>query len=148
MDEIPDGLDGAPAPKVCAPWMAADATRLSLALLFVWFGALKLAGVSPAGELVARTFFFVPRAFLLPALGLAEVVIGILLVVPATVRVARWLLVGHLVGTFLSLVIVPELCFERAPFVLTTNGEFILKNLVLLSAAWGLMGARPVRASG
>ena len=45
-------------------------------------------------------------------------------------------LVAHLCGTFLVLVMQPELAFQNGnPLLLTTIGEFVIKNVVLISAA-------------
>jgi putative oxidoreductase len=45
-------------------------------------------------------------------------------------------LVAHLCGTFLVLVMQPELAFQNGnPLLLTTIGEFVVKNVVLISAA-------------
>jgi hypothetical protein len=38
-------------------------------------------------------------------------------------------------GTFLPLVLRPEICFIDAPFNLTLEGQYIVKNLVLIGAA-------------
>ena len=124
-------------------WCARHAplvTRGSLAVIFIWFGLLKIAGVSPAAELVSRTFFFIPAHIIVPALGVAELVIGLCFLFRRTLRLGLVLLALHLPGTFLSFIVVPEMCFVRAPFLLTTNGEFVLKNLLLISAALFLAG--------
>jgi uncharacterized membrane protein YkgB len=45
------------------------------------------------------------------------------------------LFVGHLLGTFGVLVMVPEVAFQAGnPLRLTVEGEFVVKNLVLLAA--------------
>jgi hypothetical protein len=38
-------------------------------------------------------------------------------------------------GTFLPLVLRPEICFIDFPFNLTLEGQYIIKNLVLIGAA-------------
>jgi len=38
-------------------------------------------------------------------------------------------------GTFLPLVLLPEVCFTNFPFGLTTEGQYIIKNLIIISAA-------------
>jgi putative oxidoreductase len=62
-------------------WYAPVALRMALALGFVWFGVLKLAGVSPVGELLAATFPFVDPDLLVPVLGAVEVVMGVALAI-------------------------------------------------------------------
>ncbi|MFK7882582.1 MAG: hypothetical protein AB8F26_00170 [Phycisphaerales bacterium] len=121
--------------------------RFGLGLVFVWFGALKVAGVSPAAELVARTtdWAFNP-AWFLPMLGWWEVLIGLCLLDPLRVFAGRaWLtrlgillLALQIPGTFLPLFVVPERCFDGSVFVLTLEGQYIVKNLVLIAGAIAL----------
>lgn len=127
--------------------VAPGLTRWSLAIIFLWFGLLKLVGLSPAAELVSRTFFFIPPHVILPVLGVTEVGIAACFFFPRFLRVGLTLLALHLPGTFLSFLVVPEMCFVRAPFLLTVEGEFILKNLLLISAALFLAGTFAGRPS-
>ena len=130
---------GSAFPRWCA-YYAPLMTRASLTTIFLWFGLLKVFGVSPAAELVSRTFFFIPAHMIVPALGAAEIAIGVCFIFPRLLPLGLCLLALHLPGTFLSFLVVPEMCFVRAPFLLTTNGEFVLKNLLLISAALFLAG--------
>ena len=52
-----------------------------------------------------------------------------------TIRLAVILLLAQMPGTFLPLILLPEVCFENFPFVLTTEGQYIIKNLVIITAA-------------
>ena len=115
-------------------------TRAARVIIFVWFGLLKVCGVSPAAELVSRTFFFIPAHIIVPVLGVAEIAIGLCFIFRRLLPLGLCLLALHLPGTFLSYLVVPELCFVRAPFLLTADGEFVLKNLLLISAALFLAG--------
>jgi putative oxidoreductase len=117
------------------------ALRMSLALVFVWFGALKLTGDTPVEGLIGATLPFLSTDLTLPALGLAEVVLGLAVAVGRAPRMVLVVLAGHLAGTFLSFVTAPEFMFEDGnPLLLTADGEFVLKNLVLISAALVLVG--------
>jgi len=109
--------------------------RLSLAFIFIWFGLLKPLGLSPAAELIAKTVYWVPPEIFIPVLGWWEVVIGIGLLVRPLIRLSILLLAFQMVGTFMPLVILPEVCFTRFPFGLTLEGQYIIKNLILISAA-------------
>jgi uncharacterized membrane protein YkgB len=120
--------------------VASPLTRWSLAIIFIWFGLLKVGGVSPAAELVSRTFFFVPARVIVPALGVVELLIGLCIIFPRTLPFGLGLIAVHLLGTFLSFVVVPEMCFVRVPFLLTSDGEFVLKNLLFIGAALFLAG--------
>jgi putative oxidoreductase len=112
--------------------------RLSLGLVLVWFGALKIVGETPVADLVADTVYWVNPSWFVPLLGGFEVVVGIGLLLGRGMRVVLALFVLQMMGTFLVLVIQPEVAFQDGnPLLLTTEGEFVIKNLVLLSA--GLM---------
>ena len=109
--------------------------RISLAIVFVWFGALKLLHISPAEELVKRTvYWFSPDVFV-PILGWWEVAIGLGLLFRPLIRVALLLLFLQMPGTMLPLFLLPDVCFTHFPFGLTLEGQYIIKNLILISAA-------------
>jgi putative oxidoreductase len=114
--------------------------RLALATVFVWFGALKLIGASPVHELIARTLPFIDADLSVPALGVVEVAIGLILAVGVFPRLTLLVLAGHLGGTFLSFVTASELMWGANFFELTADGEFVAKNLVLITAALVLIG--------
>jgi uncharacterized membrane protein YkgB len=109
--------------------------RLSLGVIFVWFGLLKTVGMSPASELVTRTVYWFPPEVFIPILGWWEFLIGLCLIVRPWVRVALFLLFLQMPGTALPLVLLPDLCFTSVPFGLTLEGQYIIKNLVLISAS-------------
>ena len=116
--------------------------RVSLGIVFVWFGALKIADVTPVAELVAHTVYWIDPDWFVPTLGALEVVVGIGLLAGRALRVVLALFVAQMVGTFLVLVVQPEVAFQNGnPLLLTTEGEFVVKNLVLLSAGL-LIGSR------
>ena len=66
--------------------------------------------------------------------------IGLCLIVPAFIRAGLFLLALQMPGTFLPLVLLPEVCFQSAPFNLTLEGQYIIKNLVLIGAAMAVGG--------
>ena len=110
--------------------------RIALGVVFLWFGVLKVAGTSPVRELVADTVPFLPAAWFVPAVGVFEVLAGMALVVAVQVRLVAALTALHLLGTFLVLVVQPEVAFRHGnPLLLSTAGEFVVKNLVLVAAA-------------
>lgn len=109
--------------------------RLSLGIIFIWFGGLKLTGLSPANELVARTvYWFSPDVFI-PILGWWEILIGVFLLYRPLIRLAILLLLVQMPGTMLPLFLLPEVCFNHFPWGPTIEGQYIIKNLVLVSAA-------------
>ena len=121
--------------------------RASLAVTFIWFGALKVAGTTPVANLVADTVTWIPgvdAGWFVPALGLFDVALGVALLTGRAMRATRAMLVGHLIGTFLVLVVQPEVAFQDGnPLLLTTEGEFVVKNLVLISGLLVLAARQP-----
>jgi uncharacterized membrane protein YkgB len=109
--------------------------RISLGVIFFWFGLLKLIGVSEANELATRTVYWIRPDVFIPILAGWEMLIGIGLIVRPLVRAAILLLMLQMPGTFLPLVLLPEICWVHAPWAPTLEGQYIIKNLVLISAA-------------
>lgn len=109
--------------------------RVSLAVVFIWFGILKPLGVSTANELVARTVYWVDPDWFIPLLGWWEVAIGVCMLIRPLLRLAILLLFLQMPGTLLPLFLLPEVCFVHVPLVPTLEGQYIFKNLVLISAA-------------
>ena len=110
--------------------------RLSLGVVFLWFGALKVAGVSPVTELVAGTVPWFDPSWFVPLLGIVESALGVALIGGWWSAAVGTLLAAHLAGTFLVMLMQPSVAFQHGnPLLLTTDGEFVLKNIVLLSAA-------------
>lgn len=109
--------------------------RVAVAIVFIWFGALKIVGISPAADLVAATVYLVPAAVFVPILGVWEVLIGLSLLYRPLIRLGILLLFLQLPGTFLPLVLVPEAVFFAFPYALTVEGQYIVKNLVIIGAA-------------
>ena len=110
--------------------------RYSLGLIYIWFGILKPFGLSPAQELVENTVYWFdnPKTFV-PILGWCEVVIGLTMCIKPLIRVSIFLLFIQMPGTFLPLILLPEVCFNNFPFGLTLEGQYIIKNLIIISAA-------------
>ena len=118
--------------------------RLALGLVFLWFGALKIVGQSPVGDLVADTVYWLPADPFVRFLGAWEVTIGAGLLLGIALRLVLLLFFLQMAGTFLVLVILPEEAFDgRNPLLLTVLGEFVIKNLVLI--ATGLVLGSTVR---
>ena len=111
------------------------ALRISLGVVFIWFGVLKLFGNSPANDLITKTVYWFNPDIFIPILGIWEALIGICLLVPSFIRLGLFLLALQMPGTFLPLILLPEVCFQSVPFDLTLEGQYIVKNLVLIGAA-------------
>jgi uncharacterized membrane protein YkgB len=124
--------------RAISDWMdrwSVPVLRVALGVVFVWFGALKVFGVSPAGELVARTVYFLPPEVFVPVLGVWEVLIGLTFLYRPLIRVGILLLFLQMPGTFLPMVLLPDVVFATFPYALTVEGQYIVKNLVIIGAA-------------
>ena len=112
------------------------ALRFSIAVIFVWFGLLKVIGYSPATKLVSNTVYWVNPSWFVPFLGWWEVIIGLCFFLRPLIRLGIALLIPQIVGTFLPLVLLPSVTFQKSSFLLPTlEGQYIIKNLVIISAA-------------
>lgn len=123
--------------------------RLALGVVFVWFGLLKLVGQSPVADLVAATIYWLPAETSVPLLGAWEVLVGLGLLAGVLMRVTLFLMWLQLAGTFLVLLIRPDLSFQGGnPLLLTVLGEFVVKNIVLIAAGIAVGGTvrKPIRA--
>jgi uncharacterized membrane protein YphA (DoxX/SURF4 family) len=111
-------------------------TRIGLGIIFFWFGALKLVdGLSPAEELIRNTIFFIDPDIFLPILAVWEMVIGVGLIIGRYMRVTLLLLFMQMAGTFLPIIFLPEAVWANFPFVLTLEGQYIVKNLAIIGSA-------------
>ena len=115
--------------------------RVSLGIVFLWFGALKLvSGLSPAEELAARTIEqlslgLVGPAVSVPVLGVWEALIGLGLLTGRFLRATLLLLAIQMAGTFAPLLLFPQETFTVFPIAPTLEGQYIIKNIVLIGAA-------------
>ncbi len=125
--------------------------RVSLALIFVWFGALKFfPGMSPTIDLIERTTDIIslgsiPASVAIYALASTECLIGFGLLFNVLMRTTLLLLFLQMLATSTPIVLLPEVVFARPPFALTMEGHHIIKNLVLIGA--GLVLGANVRSN-
>ena len=122
------------------------ALRLALGIVFLWFGALKIAGVSSVVELIQKSYSFLPypdfiplfqaeRAGFILFLGVWEALIGLGLIFKKVLRLTLALLWLQMAGTLVALALASALFFTGVNFLLLTmEGEFVVKNLVLIAS--------------
>lgn len=116
--------------------------RFGLGIVFIWFGLLKVIGASPVAGLVTATVPWIPAGILVPGLGVFEMAVGAGLMIGRWMRVVLGLFWLQMVGTLALPVLHPEVVFQGSnPLLLTTEGEFVVKNLVLIAAGIVLGGA-------
>ena len=125
--------------------------RVSLGVVFIWFGALKPFDDSPANEVITKTIYWFDPDLFIPILGIWEMLIGLCLLYAPLIRLGLFLLfllALQMPGTFLPLILRPEICFISFPLNLTLEGQYIVKNLILIGAA-AVVGSKlvPIRAS-
>lgn len=127
---------------------ALDALRYSIAVVFVWFGIVKPLGMSPVTMLVRETLAatpglraVIPFSIFLPLLGWGEVFIGIGLLFHRTIRLAVVGMIVHIVSTFMPLIMLSGITFYSQPFLPTTTGFYIVKNIVLLTGGFVVIGS-------
>ncbi len=123
-------------------WMAANGIgllRISMGIIFLWFGALKFfEGMSPAENLAIRTievitFHLISSKTILYTLAVWEVIIGVGLLLNIYLRITLVLLFLQMLGTFTPLFFFPEETFEVFPYALTLEGQYIVKNIIVIS---------------
>ena len=113
--------------------------RIPLFIIFFWFGFLKIIDLSPAQQFVQDTVYWMP--FLSAAdwtvvIGVWEVFIAVFFLFKRTTFIAMILLMIQMTGTFLPLVILPEVTFQNSnPLLPTLEGQYIIKNIIIITAA-------------
>ncbi len=120
--------------------------RISMGIVFVWFGVLKFfPGVSAAQDLAIRTielltFGLVPEVLIINGLALWEVLIGVGLILGKFMKATLLLLFLQMIGTFTPVFLFPSEVFNHIPYAPTLEGQYIIKNIVIISAAMVLWG--------
>lgn len=121
--------------------------RVSIGLVFVWFGALKLfPGMSPAEPLIRAAITFVPMNLFLPFLAVLEMTIGLGFITGKFQRLTVLLLLGQMAGAMSPIILAPDRIWASFPFVFTLEGQYVVKDIILISA--GLVIGATVRGGG
>ena len=124
-------------------WMAQNGVRLlriSLGIVFFWFGVLKFfPSLSPAEDLAARTidvltFGLMPASISVLILAAWECLIGLGLIFGVFMRATLFLLWLQMLGTVTPIFFFPHEVFAHIPYAPTLEGQYIIKNIVLVSA--------------
>ncbi len=113
---------------------------ISIGIIYLWFGMLKFfPGISPAETLAVDTIHNLTLGLISPKvsiilLAIWEITIGLLFIFAPLYRTVIMLTLVHMVFTFTPLLFFPDLSFNGYPFSLTLVGQYIMKNLVIISA--------------
>jgi len=124
----------------CIPPSVLWLNRLSLFIIFFWFGALKVFSTSPAESLITHlhqltVYKFISIQHFLMLLGFIECLIGVLWLIPAATKVVIIIFSLQMATTFLPLIIIPGETWRNI-MILSLSGQYILKNIVLISSAF------------
>lgn len=123
--------------------------RIALGIVYLHFGILKFfPDLSPAEMIASQTVMHLSWSWLdartaMWALALGECAIGLAFLFNVAPRWLPIVFFGHMLGTCSPLFILPELTFKIAPFAPTLEGQYIMKNLVFVAAAWTVLMPRP-----
>lgn len=115
--------------------------RISLAIVFIWFGFLKCLGESPAKNLVMHAIPWTDSTLFVQVIGVWELLIGVFILFRKTLKIGLLLFLLHAPGTFLPLFVASKCCFFSWPWNLTLEGQYIVKNLVMVSSVIFLIGS-------
>jgi uncharacterized membrane protein YphA (DoxX/SURF4 family) len=125
-------------------WMADHGLtllRMAIAIVFLWFGVLKFfPGASPAEQLAGRTIEAltlgaIPQDVALRILAVWEVAIGVGLFIGRWMRAVLLLLFVQMLGTITPLFLFPAETFTVFPIAPTLEGQYIIKNVVIVASA-------------
>lgn len=113
-------------------------SRVSIFIIYFWFGFLKLFDASPANPLVesllSKTLPFVSFNQFIVFLGLWEMVIGIVFLIPKLEKVAITIFALHTITTLMPLFLLPAIAWKNF-LVPTLEGQYMIKNLITIALA-------------
>ncbi|MEY4382861.1 MAG: hypothetical protein RI995_403 [Bacteroidota bacterium] len=114
--------------------------RVMIALVYAWFGLLKIVGTSPAEGLVTDLFNVtllgvMSSSQFVISLGVFECLLGLSWLIPAFTKLSFYVLIFHLITTFMPIVLLPNATWTSF-FSLTLVGQYIVKNVVLFASAF------------
>lgn len=125
-------------------WLSHNAMnllRISIGIIYVWFGALKFfPNLSPADQLAKDTIYLItfgliPNNISIILLALWETLLGVVLIVGVWRRAVFYILLLHMACTFVPLFFFVDVSFTNSPYAFTLVGQYIMKNLIIICAA-------------
>ena len=109
--------------------------RYLLAIVFIWFGTLKIIGETSATSIVAKSIYWFNPELIVPLLGTWELVMGASLIFNFSLRLAILLLFVRVPGTLLAFYYHFAECFSGSILLPTIQGQYLIKELTLVGAA-------------
>lgn len=125
-------------------WLAQNAMnllRISIGIIYVWFGALKyFPNLSPADQLAKDTIYLItfgliPSGISIILLAIWETALGFVLIIGVWKRTVFYILLLHMICTFVPLFFFTDVSFTALPYAFTLVGQYIMKNLIIIAAA-------------
>jgi uncharacterized membrane protein YkgB len=114
--------------------------RISIGIVYFWFGLLKIFNVSPIAYIIQESYVFLPFPLSLILLGVWETVIGLALIFKRFIRITIFSLWLQMIGIFGSIVLAPYLFYQTYFFIPTIEGEFVIKNVIIIAASLVVVG--------
>lgn len=125
--------------------------RFNIGFIYFMFGVLKFfPNSSPAEQLAISTLDKISYGFIsghsaLILLAVIETGIGICILLNYQLRWVIYIALAHMIGTFLPLFLFPEQAFSDFPVSISLMGQYIIKNLVIVSSLLVLYSKLSVR---
>ncbi|MDG5799443.1 hypothetical protein QA597_03610 [Marinilabiliaceae bacterium ANBcel2] len=125
----------------CMNQQGVNLLRISIGVVYLWFGAIKLIpGASPAIDLVIDTIYLltfglIGTEFMIYGLAIWEVIIGLGLLFKKYLSLILTMLFLQMAGTFTTIFLLPDAVFTTFPYGLTMEGQYVFKNIVIISGA-------------
>lgn len=119
-------------------WMATYGhfiERIGLAIVFLWFGLLKIVGHVTGSTIIGQTIYLNEPAVMVPVLGVWDTLIGLCFLFRPLLRGAIFLLAIRLLFSLATLLLTPADCFAQFPLVPTGQGQYLIKEIALFGAA-------------
>jgi len=115
--------------------------RISMGIIYFWYGLLKVIDISAVEELVESSTFFLNTPHFVEILGFWEMAIGLCFFIKKLTRLALLLFFLQIPGTFLPIFLAADKIFTHIPYGLTLEGQFVFKNLILVAVGFVLIGS-------
>ena len=119
-------------------------SRFAIFIVYFWFGALKVFSSQGAANpmvlgLLSKTMPSLEPTSFLVAFGVLEMLIGLIFIIPHLERLGIFILALHLFTTILPLFVMPDSTWQSF-LVPTLEGQYIIKNILIIALAVGILG--------
>lgn len=120
--------------------------RVALATILLWFGLTKILDLGSFSSLNSSIYYFFPDQIFLQVAGVIEIIIGLCLLLNFLTREMIVVLWFQIAGVLLAFILNPDIFFlHNNSFFLAVEGEFVIKNLLLIASSAMLLAHTPSR---